>query len=215
MVAYLKASTNEKMYSDYLWAMREAEKEEVMEPSHSQTANNTSKPKVMSFFPLQKLKGTQPTKTPALCVAHLEEEGSDKEGGAESKDPNGIEGVTEEFIVHLARAVKDAQQEEKHCYHCSSLEHFIHECPLVKASRTATHLNQKEGMVPEKGAWTPQVKVAKPKAPQEGTPKAVGHHTQTPFLNPSPFHQWYGIENVARVRINGESCMALLNMVHR
>ena len=28
--------------------MREAEKEEVMEPSHSQTADNPTKPKVMS-----------------------------------------------------------------------------------------------------------------------------------------------------------------------
>ena len=49
MVAYLKASTNEKTYLDYLKAVREAEKEEAMEPSHSQTANNTSKPKAMSF----------------------------------------------------------------------------------------------------------------------------------------------------------------------
>ena len=94
MVAYLKASINEKMYSDYLQAVREAEKEEVMEvkePSHSQTANNTSKPKVMSFYPLQKLKGTQPTRTLAVWEAHLEEEGGNKEGGAESEDPNGIE----------------------------------------------------------------------------------------------------------------------------
>ena len=112
-----------------------------MEPSCSQAANNTSKPKAMSFFPLQKLKGTQPTKTPAGHVAHLEEKSSDKEEGTESKDPNGINGVTEEFIVCLTRAVKDAQQEEKCCYHCSSPEYFIHECPLVKASRTATHLN--------------------------------------------------------------------------
>ena len=58
MVTYLKASANEKMYSDYLQTVREAEKEEVMEPSCSQTANSTSKPKAMSFFPLQKLKGT-------------------------------------------------------------------------------------------------------------------------------------------------------------
>ena len=29
MVAYLKASTNEKTYSDYLWATQEAEKEEI------------------------------------------------------------------------------------------------------------------------------------------------------------------------------------------
>ena len=44
-----------------------------------------------------------------MHVVHLEEEGSDKEGGAESEEPNGIEGVTEKFIVHLARAVKDAE----------------------------------------------------------------------------------------------------------
>ena len=48
---------------------------------------------------------------------------------------------------------------------------FIHECPLVKASRTATHLNQKEGTVLEKGAQTPQVKMAKLKVPQDGMPK--------------------------------------------
>ena len=34
---------------------------------------------------------------------------------------------------------------------------------------------------------------------------------QTPFLNLDPFQQWYGIENVAKVKINGESCMALLD----
>ena len=34
---------------------------------------------------------------------------------------------------------------------------------------------------------------------------------QTPFLNPDPFQQWYGIENVAKVKINGESCMALID----
>ena len=111
-----------------------------MEPSCGQTANNTIKPKAMSFYPQQKFNGTQPARTPAVWVVHLEE-GTKKEGGAGSEDPNGIKGLTEEFIVHLARAVKDAQQEEECCYHCSSLEHFIHKCPLVKASRTATHLN--------------------------------------------------------------------------
>ena len=150
MVAYLKDSTNKKTYSYNLWAMREAEKEETIEPSHSQTVDNTSKPKARSFFTLKKLKGTQPDKTHAVHVAHLEEGSSDKDGDTESGSPDGIAGVTEEFIVHLARAGKDVQQEGKCCYHCSSLEHFIHECPLVKASRTATHLNQKEGMVPEK-----------------------------------------------------------------
>ena len=32
-----------------------------------------------------------------------------------------------------------------------------------------------------------------------------------PFLNPDPFQQWYRIENVAKVKVNGESCMALLD----
>ena len=109
---YLKASANEKTYSDYLWAAREAEKEEVAEPSHSQTTDKTSKPKVMSFFPLQKLKGTQPTKNPAVRVAHLEEEGSDDEAGAKSEYPDGLNGVAEEFIICLARVVKEAQQEK-------------------------------------------------------------------------------------------------------
>ena len=52
MVACLKASTNEKMYSDYLLVVREAEKEEAMEPSHNWTVDNQNKPKVTSFFPL-------------------------------------------------------------------------------------------------------------------------------------------------------------------
>ena len=112
-----------------------------MEPSHSQTTDKPSKPKATSFFPLQKLKGTQPTRIPAIRAVHLEEEDSDEEAGAKSKDPNGIEGVTEEFIVSLARAVKETQKDEKQCYHCSSTDHFICKCLLVKASRSATHLN--------------------------------------------------------------------------
>ena len=79
-----------------------------MEPSHSQTVASTSKPNAMSFFPLWKFKVSQQTKTPAVWVAHLEEESANKEEGVESEDPNGIEGVTEEFIVCLARTVKDA-----------------------------------------------------------------------------------------------------------
>ena len=66
MVAYLKANTHEKMYSNYLQAARGAEKEEVMEPSCSQMADNQPKPKATSFFPLQKLKDTQLVKTPAV-----------------------------------------------------------------------------------------------------------------------------------------------------
>ena len=156
----------------YLWAAREAVKEKAMEPSHSQTTDKASKSRAMSFFPLWKLKGTEPTKTSAIRAEHLEEEGSEEEAGAKSEDPDGIEGVTEEFIVCLARVVKETQNDEKWCYHCSSTDHIIHKCLLVKTSRSATHLNQQEGMVPEKGTWTPQVKVTKLKATQEGMPKA-------------------------------------------
>ena len=34
---------------------------------------------------------------------------------------------------------------------------------------------------------------------------------QSPFLNPDSFQHWYGVENVAKVKINGESGMALLD----
>ena len=177
MVAYLKASQKEKTYSNHLWAAREAEKEDSMELSQSpqsQVTINTAKPRVTSFFPLGKLKGTQPAlKTPAMCLAHLREESAKKDKEVESKDPNSINGVTEEFMAHLARAVKDAQMEEKHCCHCSSLEHFIHNCPLVKASGANMHLNCREGMVPEKGAWASQIKVTTLKPPGGG-PQGIG-----------------------------------------
>ena len=76
-----------------------------------------------------------------MWVAHLEEGSTDKEEGAKSEDPDGIKGVTKEFIVCLAQAVNEGQQKEKCCYHCSSPGHFICNCPLVKASRTDPHLN--------------------------------------------------------------------------
>ena len=66
MVAYLKATPDEKTSSDYLHAAQKAEKEETMEPSHGHTEDSLAKPKVMSFFPLRKLNGNQPTKTPAV-----------------------------------------------------------------------------------------------------------------------------------------------------
>ena len=103
-----------------------------------------------------------------MHLAHLEEESAKKDKEVES---DGIDGVLEEFMVHLARAVKDTQMEEKHCYHCSSLEHFISDCPLVKVSGVKLHLNCKEGMVLKKGTWTPQMKVTTPKTPQEEAPK--------------------------------------------
>ena len=126
-----------------------------------------------SFFLLQKLKGTHPAvKTPAVCLAHLEEDSAEKDEGVDSEDPDGIKGVMEEFMVHLVRAMNDAPKVEKCCYHCSSLDHFIHDCPLVKASRMNSHLNHKEGMALKKGVWAPQMKVTMPMMLLEGMPKA-------------------------------------------
>ena len=175
MVAYLKASPHEKTYSDYLQAAREAEKEECMELSQnpcSQMINNTAKSKATSFFPLWKLKGNQPvSKMPAVHLAHLEEESTEREDKDKTKDPYGIDGVTEEFMVHLAWAMKDTQAEEMHCYHCSSPKHFIHDCPVVRASKKNMQLNHKEGMASRKGAQTPQMKMTMPKNPRRRFPR--------------------------------------------
>ena len=149
MVAYLKASSKEKTYLDYLPEVQEAEKEEAMEPTCNLTVASTSKPKVMSFFPLQKHKGSQPTMTPCAWVVHLEEESTNQDEGAEGEDPDGIKGITKEFILCLARAVKDAQQEGKHYYHCNSPDHFICECPLVVASRKDTFKSEREDSTKE------------------------------------------------------------------
>ena len=95
----------------------------------------------------RKLKGTQPShRLPAV-------RGSRPGGGEHqavmrrkvlrSEDPNGIKGVTEEFIVHLARGVKDAQAGRRNAwYHCEQpREPLTRDCPLlVKASRSGLNI---------------------------------------------------------------------------
>ena len=44
MVAYLKASANENMYSEQLWVSRDAKKEEAVEASNNLAIASTSKP---------------------------------------------------------------------------------------------------------------------------------------------------------------------------
>ena len=111
MVAYLKASPHKKTYSNYLWAAREAEKEESMElpwNPQSQAVDNATKPKTTSFFPLWKLKGNQLVpKMATMPLAHLEKESTKRDEEVESKDTDSINGVTAEFMVHLVRAVKE------------------------------------------------------------------------------------------------------------
>ena len=117
MVAYLKVGPQVRMHLDYLRAGREAEKEDSIElsrSSRSQPTDGLSKPRTTSFFPLRKLKGSQAfPKKPAIRLAQLDEEDADDGEDPESNDPDRIEGVTEDFMVWLARAVKNAQMDEK------------------------------------------------------------------------------------------------------
>ena len=103
MVAYLKAGPQVRMYSDYLRAAKEVEKEDSIELSHSsrfQTTDSPFKPRTTSFFPLRKLKGNQPlSKKPSILLAQLEEEDADDGEDLESDDPGGIGGVIEEFMI--------------------------------------------------------------------------------------------------------------------
>ena len=176
MVAYLKVGPQVRTYSDYHMAAREAEKEDSLELSQSsrtQTPDGPSKPRTTSFFPLTKLRGHQPLpKKPTIHLAQLEEEEANDSEDPESDDPDGIMGVMEEFMVQLARAVKDVQADEKHCYHCSSPEHFIHNCLLMKTSRDKNQLNRKEGMATMKGARTPPTMANATKSPPKEAQEA-------------------------------------------
>ena len=60
------------------------------------------------------MKGNHPSKKkPAVHLTQLEEEGTNDGEDPESDNPDGIKGVTEEFMVKLARAVKDTQSGQK------------------------------------------------------------------------------------------------------
>ena len=102
-------------------------------------------------------------------MVHLEEESANEEKYINGNDPDGFEGITEEFILHLTRAVKDDQQVEKHCYHCDSPNHFIHDCPLLVGTQSGPPFNWMEGMALRKGAKAPPGKVTMPKVSQDGT----------------------------------------------
>ena len=116
--------------------------------------------------------GNQPLlKKPAVHLTHLEEEDAGDDKDPESDDPGRIEGVTEDFMAHLARSVKDAQADEKCCYHCSSPEHFICNCLLVKTSRDKKQLNGKEWMALMKGSQTPLTMTSAMKSLQMEAPE--------------------------------------------
>ena len=145
---------------------------ELSQSPRTQATDNAPKPQHTSFSPLWKLKGNQPTpKVLAMQLVHLEKEGTRRGKDKESDDSDRIDGVTEEFMAHLARAVEDAKTEEKHCYHCSSPEHFIRNCLLMKTLREKPQLNSKERMASKKGAWTPPTTATMLKNLQTKVPK--------------------------------------------
>ena len=190
MVAYLKVGPQVRTYSDYLRATRDAEKEDSIElpqSSRIQTTNGPSKPRTTSFFPLRKLKGNQPlSKKPAVCLAQLEEEEVDNGKDLESDGPGGIKGVMEKFMVQLARAVKDAQVNEKCFYHCSSPKQFIRNCLLMKTARDKKQLNGKEGMAIMKGAWAPPTTMNAAKSSQRRLKRHKNNLTDS-LLESRPF----------------------------
>ena len=75
-------------------------------------------------------------------------------------------------MVHLARTVKDAQADEKCCYHCSSPEHFIHNCQLVKTSREKKTVKWEGGDGIDKGSLDPSGNGQHCKDPQTEAPDA-------------------------------------------
>ena len=140
---------------------------ELTQSPRTWATDTPPKPRATSFFPLRKLKGNQPNpKKLTVHLAHLEEEDAGDNEDQESDDPSRIKGDMEEFMVCLARAIKDAQADEKCCYHCSSPEHFICNCPLVKTLREKKQLNGKEGMALKKGAQTTLTTANASKSPQ-------------------------------------------------
>ena len=114
-------------------------------------------------------------------------------------------------MIWLARVVKDAQMDEKCCYHCSSPKHFIHNCLLMITTRDRKTVKWEGGHGNDEWNPGPSEHNKHHKEPPEGGSGSMKTTLQTPFLNPDPFQQWYGIENVAKVKINGESYMALLD----
>ena len=63
----------------------------------------------------------------------------------------------------------------------------------------------------KEGSLGPSDKDNEAQEPPGGGFQGVIQPMQIPFLNPDPFHYWHGVENMAKVKIKGESCMALLD----
>ena len=79
-----------------------------------------------------------------------------------------------------------------------------------KTSKENKELNGKEGGI-EEGSLDPSDNSQHIKEPPDGGSSGVKPPQQTPFLNPDPIDHWHRVKIIATVRINGESCMGLLD----
>ena len=183
MVAYLKASPQEKTYSDYLWAAREVEKEDSTELSQStQNQKPITQPNLgwLVSSPCGSLRGPSWHLKHPPCTWHTWKRRVPRRTKKwKMRIPMVSTESLRSFTVHLAGARKDAQVEEKCCYHCSSLEHFICDFLLVRALRANMQLNCKEGMVPKKGVQAPQTKATIPKTPRRRPPRHRTMHSDS------------------------------------
>ena len=151
-------------------------------------ADGPNKTRATSFFPLRKLKGNQPfNKKPTVCLAQLEEEDTDKGEDQGSDDPDGIKGVTKEFMVQLARAVKDAQAGEKCCYHCNSPGAFYLQLSVNEDCQKQETVKQEGGDGDSERSPDPSKSDECHKEPPTGGSRGVTPSSQIPFLNPDPF----------------------------
>ena len=83
--------------------------------------------------------------------------------------------------------------------------------PISKSIESKYTVKLQGGNGAKEGSPGPSDESDHAQNPPGGGPQGKEQCTQTPFLNPDPFQHWYRVENVAKVKINGESCMALLN----
>ena len=63
----------------------------------------------------------------------------------------------------------------------------------------------------KKGGWAYQKQVVTQPASLDKAPSSLRMSQKVPFLNPDPLTWWSGPENIAQVRIDGESNWALLD----
>ena len=158
---------------------------------YSQVITNTAKPIATSFFPLQKLKGARQYLKQLLHAEYTWKKKVLRERRKIKLRTLTVSmGLWEESMVHLACAVNDAQVEEKCCYYCSSLEHFILDCPLVRNSKENTQLKLQGGDSIEEGSLNTSDENDNTQEPPGGGSQGIMQPKQTPFLNLDPFQHW-------------------------